>query len=149
MKKLLLALVTVFVITACSLDDGQETMPFHLEFVPVQDVEVPEVFSAGGSYTINLKYNRPSDCYYVQDTLYSEVKENQFTYAIQAVVLENKTCNPIENTGPEVKSFKFICNPAPGQEYYVLKFYNGTSAGMGTGTGNSNTFIEVRVPIKY
>ena len=137
MKKLILFIVTVFVIASCSLDE--ENPKFYVEFVPIVNVDMPAEFYRGETYEINVQYKRPSDCYFF-DGFYYEEQTGSLMVAVQTLVIENAQCDPLDMAEPETASFSFTC-PGYAQQSYVFKFYTGENE---MSIGN---FIEMEVPV--
>jgi hypothetical protein len=142
MKKLLLLFITLslFTFSSCSLNDD-DRLQFHMEFVPVTAVEMPEYFERGGTYTIDVYYTRPNDCHYFEGFAY-EANGNARTVAVQTIVIEDAECQPLPTDAPEKASFEFLCAPQYNNQTYVFKFYQGADA-----NGNQQ-FLEVEVPVE-
>lgn len=139
MKKLLLLIAVLITICSCSIDDGPRQQ-FHLEFLPVESVDVPDHFVRGQNYDIKVYYRRPNDCYYYDD-FYYEANGNTRTVAVQSIVIEDANCEPITDAAPEEASFNFLCANIYTNTSYLFKFYKGTDA-----EGNQE-FLEVEVPV--
>ncbi len=138
MKKLILFFVTLLVIASCSLEDN--TPRFHVEFVPIVGVDMPEGFMRGETYEIKVQYKRPTDCYFF-DGFYYEEQTGALMVAVQTLVIEDAQCEPLYLMEAEEASFDFTCSPGYANQSYVFKFYTGESE---TSTEN---FIQMEVPI--
>ena len=138
MKKLILFFVTVFVVASCSLED--DSPKFHVEFVPIVNVHMPEAFYRGETYEIQVEYKRPSDCYFF-DGFYYEEQTGALLVAVQTLVIEDAQCQPLDTLEPEVASFNFTCSPGYTEQAYVFKFYTGNGQ-MGT-----DNFTTWEVPV--
>lgn len=141
MKKLILFIATIFVVSSCSMDD--DTPQFHVEFVPIEYVEMPASFTIGNSYQIKVWYKRPSDCHFF-DGFYYEEDGSTLTVAAQTLVIEDSTCESLENEPSESAVFTFVCSPDyEGTQSYHFKFYTGE----GTGQVGQDSYLEYEVPV--
>jgi len=141
MKKLLLLLTILFTLASCSLDNENTNSNFHVEFVPVTNVELPEYVIPGYTYPLKLYYSRPTDCFVFDGFAYEIDKDNARVVALQFNVFEQDNCEPIQTLVPEVATLTFECPPVSIDTVYTFKFYVGTDA-----NGNQQ-FLEKRVPI--
>ena len=141
MKKLLLIFALVIIGSSCSME-GPDTVRFHMEFVPVESVEMPLHFTMGGSHEIRIKYRRPNACHYF-DGFYYEVDGDIIIVAPQTIVLEDAKCIPLETTEPDEAVLNFICSTAYSYAQYTFKFYKGEDA-----QGNQ-LFEEMKVPVMH
>lgn len=124
------------------MDEG-ERVNFHVEFIPVISVEMPEFVSPGSTYPIKLYYTRPNDCY-VLDGFYYEIDktdDNARIVAIQSYVFDESNCTPITVQQPEVVTLNFECPVNYSTQSYTFKFYKGMDA-----AGNQE-FLELQVPV--
>ena len=141
MKKLFLVLAVAIMAVACSMD-GDERNDFVLAFILVERVEMPDYVVPGNTYPVNMYFRRPTDCYYVQPEPYYSIFGDTRTVAVQALVIEDSDCQPVEATRPDdVKTFNFQC-PLTTAQSFTFKFYKGNDA-----QGNQQ-FIEVVVPVQ-
>ena len=141
MKKILLLLgVLCIIITSCSIDNGDK-LKFHVEFLPVVSVEIPETMQPGGTYEFKVTYSRPTDCYYF-DGFYYEPEGNANIVAVQTLVIEDADCQPLTTLAPEVATFQVSCSPDYTASTYFFKFYQGEDA-----DGNQQ-FMEVYIPVQ-
>ncbi|WP_129750488.1 membrane lipoprotein lipid attachment site-containing protein [Flavobacterium beibuense] len=138
MKKLILFFAALFLLTSCSFDE--DNPQFHVAFVPVVGVEMPEYFVHGENYEIKVKYQRPTDCYFY-DGFHYEEKNNALVIAVQTLVIEDSNCASLDGVEPEEASFTFACSPTYGGSSYLFKFYTGKNE------DGTNSYMEVEVPI--
>lgn len=139
MKKLVLLFAALFLITSCSMDDNTPT--FHVEFIPVESVEVPDYFAAGNTYQIKVRYKRPTDCHFY-DGFYYEESGGALIVAVQTLVIEDAKCEPLENMQPEESIFEFTCSPMTADvSAYLFKFYKGEDD-----AGNP-IYMDIEVPV--
>lgn len=122
---------------SCSVD-ADPKVNFHIDFVAADSVAVPSYFRRGQTYPITMYYKRPDDCHF-DNGFYSARSGDIFTVAVQNIVLNNTTCNPVQSTVSDIASFNFQC-PLEQTQSYTFKFYKGENA------DGQQQFIEVTVP---
>ncbi|MDI1254759.1 MAG: hypothetical protein PSV16_01550 [Flavobacterium sp.] len=137
MKKIVLLLLSVFALNACSINDDEPKL--HFEVLPVEGYTVPESFTSGQTYEIKATYFRPTDCYFLEG-LYFEKEGDTRTIGFQCSVMENSNCQPLDYQNPYEVKFNFQVLNAAGTSY-TFKFYKGEDA-----NGN-NLFDEVVIPV--
>ena len=140
MKKLLLFCVLLVTAWSCSVDGDEKRVNFHLDFMSVQSVDLPEYFERGHEYEITVHYIKPTDCHYFQG-FYYEPDGYIHTIAPQAMVLEDAGCRPFENLTVEEATFTFPCPDTYSYGQYVFRFYQGED------NLTNQLFYEVTVPI--
>ena len=135
MKKIALILVLMTTLVGCSLDNGNnDTYTFSV--LPIESYTLPETFKLGETYSIKLKYQKPTSCYLYQGIYYAK-DLNTRTIGVQAAVQDNQVC------GTEVPplseaSFNFQVT-ATGS--YIFKFYKGKDA------ENKDIFENVEIQV--
>jgi len=139
MKKLGLFFITLLLIASCTLEPD-ETVPFHIEFLEVESVVIPETVTPGNIYEITVTYRKPTDCHYF-DGFYYEANGSERVVAPQAIVIEDAECLPLTDEEPEEASFDFECKTSYTESSYHFKFYSGEDA-----NGNQ-TYIEREVQV--
>ena len=122
MKKIALILVLMTTIVGCSLDNGNNDT-YTYSVLPIESYTLPETFKLGETYTIKLKYQKPTSCHSYQGIYYAK-DLNTRTIGIQAAVLDKQVCGTEVPPVSEV-SFNFQVT-ATGS--YVFKFYKGKDA---------------------
>ena len=134
MKKIVLFLSIVFLITSCSpVDDGPNV---HYETLPIEDVVIPYSFTIGETYPIGIKYYRPTSCHGFNGFYYDK-ELNIRTIAVQSVVVESSTCETLTNDLVEdVLYFKVTSNGS-----YIFKFWQGKDA------QGQDMYLEIEVPV--
>lgn len=137
MKRLFVVLVLCFLIAGCSKDDSSPGPSFVFESMAVNDVQVPEEFVFGQTYTISMFYRVPSTCYSFH-TIVIEEEGNQKTMTILNSVLTNVLCEPYDNVTSEA-SFDLNVN---SYEPYVFRFWKGKDI-----NGQDDYYI-VEVPVR-
>lgn len=142
MKKLFLILVALALVFGCVPDDNENRTNFHMEFLPVTAVDLPQTMSRGETYTIKVNFNLPTDCHYFNGFYYNR-SNNTRTVAVQALVIEDNNCtSPADSNVGEQKSFEFYCTPDYSYNYYIFKFYQGVNEET-----NQDEFLEIQVPV--
>ena len=134
MKKIVLFLIVITSFLSCSLDDDGPTYTYSV--LPVDSYVVPASFTLGQTYSIKLKYQKPSACHIYQG-IYYEKNLNTRTIAIQTAVQDNQVCTADVPPVSEV-SFNFMVNNTGS---YIFKFYKGKDA------NGENIFEEVEIPV--
>ncbi len=116
MKRLFFICITLLTLWSCSLDDNS----IDFEFIPIEDVVIPESFTLGEVYQIDVTYYRPTTCHAFHD-LYYVAEENQRTVAVINIVYDNSNCQPLND---ELIETSFNFNVVYDQTY-VFKFWQG------------------------
>ena len=122
MKKIaLLSLVILF--WSCSVSDDEED--FHLEILPIMQVQVPDQLVGGDVNRITYTYRVPTNCHNFNN-VYNIESGNQRTVAVVSLVTETTPggleCSPLTEETDE-RAFDFL---APnGFSTMVFKFWLG------------------------
>lgn len=132
MKRILFICITVFVLLSCSLDDDN----IDFEFIPIEEVVIPESFTLGEVYQIDVTYFRPTTCHAFHD-LYYVAEENQRTVAVINIIYDNLNCQPITDQLMET-SFNFH---VAYDQTYVFKFWQGLDE------NEDDIFLTYEVPV--
>ncbi|MEZ7505406.1 hypothetical protein [Flavobacterium sp. Arc2] len=119
MKKIILLFVLATTFFSCSIDNDYEDN-YQYEILPIESYLLPESFKLGETYTIKLKYRKPTECYLYQGIYYSK-DSNIRTIAIQAAVKNDQVCTDVVPAESEV-SFDFYPTNSGS---YIFKFYKG------------------------
>jgi hypothetical protein len=120
-KKLLLfiAIPLLFISNACTPDRGSE---YHYEILPVESFEVPESFILGETYSILVRYNRPTTCHYFSN-IYWDRNLNERVIAVQSLVEQRNNCLPSpEDEMLFSRTFNFMVT---NNGSYIFKFFKG------------------------
>lgn len=143
MRKLLsLLLITLLVATACSTDDGNR-IDFHVEFVPILSVDLPETVTPGQTYEMKVNFSLPTDCHYFYG-FYYQPDDHIRTVGVQTIVIHDISCDaPLNGNGNEQKTFNFYCTPGYQYQNYLFKFYQGEDA------QGHDQYLEVEIPVVY
>ena len=125
MKKLsYLFVLFTLMCTSCSLDDDTN-QDFNFEVMPITNVDVPESFVHGETYTINVSYMRPNLCYEFNDFAY-QVNGNERTVAVVNTVYSSAICNG----DPEEVTVDFDLT-VTSTETHIFKFFQGEDHNTG------------------
>ena len=135
MKKIALILILITTLVGCSLDNGDnETYTYSV--LPIESFTLPANFKLGETYTIKLKYQKPTACHIYQGIYYAK-DLNKRTIAIQSAVKDKQICTsevpPVSET-----SFNFVVT-ATGS--YIFKFYKGKD------TAGKDVFEDVEIQV--
>lgn len=134
MKKLFLLVSLIFIAISCSSDEDLQRHYFAK--VPVQNVEIPQEFIMGETYTITVWYYKPKTCYHFDQFLY-EQSLNTRIIAIQNYIVDDPTCQTLSNQ-LESESFDFFVS---SNGSYVFKFWQGVDENL------EDVFYEIEVPV--
>lgn len=134
MKKLLIYFVFT-VLLSCSTEDNSQN--FHFDFLPIQEVELPQSFTYGETYTVNVWYHRPTSCY-AFDGVYFNNELNIKTVAIQTQVFEYDNCEDISDDLLTMASFNITISE---HENYIFKFWNGVNE------FGEDIYLEYDIPV--
>lgn len=135
MKKLFLLCFTLLSFLSCSIDNDNDAV-LDFEFIPIEDVTIPDAFVQGETYDVIMSYYRPSNCHVFHDFYY--LKNGYFrTVAIINAVNNNTDCESFENELVEV-SFEFI---VVYNQIYVFKFWQGEDA------NGDDIYLTYEIPV--
>ena len=135
MKKFLALFLLMILATSCSLDDGTN---FHFAAMAVTEVEVPESFEQGETYEIKVKYLRPTNCYFFEGFDYRIGTSNTRTVVVINTVLDDDTCEVLEDEEVEV-SFDFI---VLNTGTYTFRFWQANN------DSGQSEYLTVEVPVE-
>lgn len=140
MKKILLLLATLFVISSCTLEPDEDN-DYYVEFLPIDAVLIPEYVIPGHTYEVRAKYTKPNGCY-LFDRFHSEKEGDAVLIAVQTAVRTDGECRNYEIATQEEKGFTFTCDESYASSNYIFKFYTGLDI-----DGNK-TYAEIMIPVK-
>ena len=135
-KYLLFMIIAVSItLSSCSTDDGYYHK-YHLEYVGVTNVDVPDEFIFGSTNRIDVTIELPNSCYYFY---------NQYDYFYEGT---SRLIYPIAHVDDDVACTLNITETTfsiPVQalqtEPYIFKFYQGEDA------DGQDIFLTVEVPV--
>lgn len=120
MKKILLLVILGIFFFGCNVeDDNPETLQQVL--VPITFVEMPDSFILGNTYSIKLKYIRPTACHHFSGISYELDGKEQYFGVLNSFDVNNPNCTEIEGLTGET-SFEFTANK---DILYIFKFWQG------------------------
>ncbi len=132
-------IISVFLLlvafTGC-LDDDDGTNFFY-ELVTVEEVEIPQQFNRGETYTITVSYFRPSDCHSFAGFDYNRLS-NERTVAVVNVVVDEGDCRDLDSANMVKQSFDFFVG---SEDSYIFRFWQGKD------DNGDSQFLIVEVPV--
>lgn len=138
MKKCLLLLAVLLMLTSCSIDNDEKA-DFNMAFIAADSVSTPDYVTPGRAYPFKIYYKRPNDCFYVNG-IYMDANGYTLTLAVQSLFIEDANCAETM-VEPEEATYTFQC-PLEQTNSYTFKFYNGDDA-----LGNRK-FLTVILPVR-
>ena len=142
MRKNLVAFLAVFIslitLVSCSSDSSPK-VNFHLSYLVADSVDVPQIMIRGQKYPITIYYKRPDNCHYFNG-IYRNDAGDVITIAIEAMVLNDVSCEPVLTTTPDVATFEYTVLLS-AYSSCKFKFYNGVD------NNGQDTFIIKDVPV--
>ena len=133
MKKIFLFLSILFMLCSCTIDEEQH---FHYELLPVESVEIPNEFQLGETYSIKIRYNRPTSCHSFNGFYYDSYL-NTRTIAVRTIVFEQDNCTELTNNLVEEIIHFYVTSSGP----YTFKFWQGTN------DAGEDVFLEYEIPV--
>ena len=139
MKRLVFICLAILTLTfwSCSLDDDSVgTVDYNFEFIPIEEVVIPDSFVFGETYEISVSYFRPTTCHAFHD-FYFVAEDEERTVAVINIVYDNSDCEPLEDELVEAYfDFKVIYD-----QIYEFKFWQGEDE-----TGE-DIFLTFEIPV--
>jgi len=135
-----LKFMSIFIIlimfTGCNDDDDNNYHDYHLEYVSVTSAELPDEFTYGSTYRINVTIELPNSCYFYY---------NQYDYFYEGT---SRLIYPIAHIDdgvactPNITETTFSI-PVQVLQYepYIFKFYQGKDA------DGQDIFLTIEVPV--
>ncbi|MEM1003671.1 MAG: hypothetical protein AAGH46_13580, partial [Bacteroidota bacterium] len=90
-------ILILFLNLSCSLEDSEQQLNFSIDVMPIESVDVDEVFILGRTHQIKLTYFVPSNCHEFNGFIY-DIEGNQRTIAIANTVYARDNCVEIDET---------------------------------------------------
>ncbi|HSP40381.1 MAG TPA: hypothetical protein VLN46_03035 [Gillisia sp.] len=122
-------------LTSCSIEDDAGNIMQNL--APTLSVNLPETFVFGQTYTIEITYQRPTNCHTFSGL---DVARNENEIVI-GVVTSYSSNNPNCAATGNLQATATINFVAERDDFYIFKFWKGKSA---TGI---DQFLIVEVPV--
>ncbi|MFC0603362.1 hypothetical protein [Winogradskyella pulchriflava] len=137
MKKCAYLVLLVFtLLVSCSLEDDPNN-DFYLEFMPVEDIIMPEEFVHGETYSIGVSYIKPNSCYQFNNFAY-DIDGHERTIAVVNTVYTGSSANCVGEPVLNTVSFDFTVT---GTDTYIFKFFQGEDE-----TGTDQYYI-IEIPV--
>ncbi|MCK8523209.1 hypothetical protein M0D21_16640 [Aquimarina sp. D1M17] len=134
-KTVLVCLLATFLI-GCDLDDDNTN--FFYELVSIESVSVPDSFTRGETYTIDVNYFRPSSCHGFAGFDYNRFA-NERTVSVVNLVVNPDNCEDLGTTELIEQSFDFVVGI---ENSYVFRFWQGRD------DDGNNQFLTIEVPVE-
>ncbi|TXE19043.1 hypothetical protein ES692_04080 [Psychroserpens burtonensis] len=137
MKKIFLLSFLMFSLLSCSTDNDIINSSFVP--LPIDSVNIPEVFQFGQVYPIEVTYFRPSGCH-IFNTFFVENNDNETTIILINTIYEDSNCEIFEvNSNVTEATFNYQVNDIGT---HVFKFWQGKD------DNGSDIYLIVEVPIE-
>ncbi len=136
MKRLVFICIAILTFWSCNVDEDGDVVDYNFEFIPIEDVVIPDSFALGEIYQIDVSYYRPTTCHAFHD-FYYVADEEERTVAVINIVYDHSDCQPLEDELVEV-SFDF---KAVYSQIYEFKFWQGENE-----TGE-NIYLTYQIPV--
>ena len=128
-------MIVALTVTSCN-DDDDNYHDHHLEYVSVISAELPDEFTYGHTYRINVTIELPNSCYYYYD---------QYDYFYEGT---SRLIYPIAHVDDGVACTQNITETtfsipiqALQNEPYIFKFYQGED------DNGEDMFLTIEVPV--
>ena len=128
--------IILIVFSGCNDDDENNDHDYHLEYVSVTSTELPDEFTFGSTYRINVSIELPNSCYYFY---------NQYDYFYEGT---SRLIYPIVHVDDNVECTLNIREttfsiPVQALQYepYIFKFYQGEDA------DGQDMYLTIEVPV--
>ncbi len=136
MKKLLFVCIVILTFWSCSVGDDNDDYNYYFEFLPIEEVVIPEAFELDSTYQIEVSYYRPSTCHSFHD-FYYVAEGNERTVAVINLVQDVSSCEEIEDELIDVSfSFKAVYD-----QTYLFKFWQGENE------AGEDLYLTYEIPI--
>ena len=136
MKHFFTLFLFALLIVGCNDDDDYNYHDYHLEYIGVVSAELPDEFTYGLTYEINVTIELPNSCYY---------HYGQFDYFYEG---SSRLIYPIVHIDDDVSCTQNITEttfsiPVHALQYepYIFKFYQGEDA------NGEDMYLTIEVPV--
>lgn len=133
--KYLLIMMVTLTLSSCS-DDDNNYHDYHLEYIGVKSVELPDEFIYGRTYRIDITIELPNSCYYFY---------NQYDYFYEGTARLIYPIAHVDDGVPCTQNIRETTFSIPVQalqyEPYIFKFYQGEDA------DGQDIFLTIEVPV--
>lgn len=134
-KKIVSLLFLFVLLISCSIDN--ESVKYHLEFLKIESVDLPDTLILGETHEIVVRYKKPSSCH-TFNTFYYDKYLNERTIAVQCIVTERNDCITLDEEIEEAKLNFYVTNNGS----YIFKFWQGED------DNGEDIFLEIEVPVE-
>lgn len=138
-KKTILITLVIFSFLSCSVDNDNPT--YHFEFIPIENVELPEAFEYGNVYDIEYSYFKQSTCHHFND-LYYEPSGNTRTVAVINRVYHESSDVICEELIDQLETRTFRFHVIDTNDSIVFRFWQGVDE------NGEDEFLIIEVPIE-
>ena len=139
MKKGVLITLVFLSILSCSINDDDPT--FYFEFIPIENVVIPETFEYGNVYSIEYSYFKQSSCHHFNDLFYEPLNNTRTVAVINRVYHESTNVSCEELTDQiETRSFQF--HAIASYDSVVFKFWQGVDE------EGEDEYLIIEVPVE-
>ena len=136
MKHFITLFLFALLIVGCNDDDDNNYHDYHLEYIGVVSAELPDEFTYGHTYEINVTIELPNSCYY---------HYGQYDYFYEGTT---RLIYPIVHIDDDVSCTQNITEttfsiPVHALQYepYIFKFYQGEDA------NGEDMYLTIEVPV--
>ncbi len=143
MKKLLLLALFAFTLQSCELEsDDPVWLP---ELAQVTDIDLPEFFEQGKSYTIDVTYLLPNPCYIPQginasrEALYGSGRRKIYVAGIAAKKYGEPECQEESDDLEKTGSFKLVIDEDMPYTFFLW---------TGRDQTGKDLYTEIEVPVE-
>ena len=139
MKKVILIALVFLSLLSCSIDD--DTPTFYFEFIPIENVVIPESFEFGNVYSIKYSYFKQSTCHNFND-LFFEPFNNTRTVAVINRVYHEDTNVSCEELTDQLQIHTFQFHVTTNYDSIIFKFWQGVDE------EGEDEYLIIEVPIE-
>lgn len=134
MKKIICLLPLIILLIGCSLDSDEQSEPPVYSPVPIIATNLPESFTVGETFEVELTYLLPTDCHEFFAIQYNQVADVQL-FGILTTLTSSPGCSEINESA--VAKFEVVVGR---KEFYTFKFWQGIENG-------EEVYLTVNVPV--
>lgn len=136
MKKLILVLGLLGMVTACSLNDD-DGIRQQVVVIPIDSVQVPDTLIFGKTEKLSISYTKPNSCYSFY-RFQTEGRDSIFGIGVVNTVTNAVACDSTSKAEKKDLEFKVLTEGAA----YTFKFFQGNDA------NGEAKYLTKRIPVK-